>query len=95
VFIFFSILTLHNLTFSSLFFSNFIMHLTFIYLFVDLDNKVFFVQKALQFKEAIILCYIRLNSIRMNVKISLPLTWHICWIIIDYLGPIVYVCILN
>jgi hypothetical protein len=31
----------------------------------------------------------------MNIRVPLPLTWHICWIIIDSLGPIVHVCILN
>jgi hypothetical protein len=32
---------------------------------------------------------------RMNARVPPPLTWHICRIIVDFLGPIMSVCILN
>ncbi len=86
----FSILTLHSLTFSSFFF-NFYYASNIFFFFCRFDSKVIFFQKALQFKETIILCYNRLNF----VKVPPPLTRHICWIIIDSLGPIVYACILT
>jgi hypothetical protein len=31
----------------------------------------------------------------MSAKVPLPLTWHICRIIVDFLGPILSTCILN
>ncbi len=31
----------------------------------------------------------------MNARVPPPLTWHICRIIVDFLGPIVFACILN
>jgi hypothetical protein len=31
----------------------------------------------------------------MSARIPPPLTWHICYNIVDSLGPIVYVCILS
>jgi len=31
----------------------------------------------------------------MSARVPLPLTWHICHIIVDSLGPIVFACILN
>jgi hypothetical protein len=31
----------------------------------------------------------------MNARIPLPLTWHIYYIIVDSLGPMVFACILN
>jgi hypothetical protein len=57
-------------------------------------NVIFF-QKALQFKEVIILCYNRYNYERMSALLPPLLTWHICRIIVDFLGPIVFTWILN
>ncbi len=31
----------------------------------------------------------------MNARVPPPLTWHICWIVVDALDPIVFACILN
>jgi hypothetical protein len=35
------------------------------------------------------------NFVKMNARVSLPLTWHICHIIPDSLGHVVFACILN
>ncbi len=49
----------------------------------------------MQFKESIILYFSKQNFVRMSARVPLPLTWHICHIIVDSLGPIVSACILN
>jgi len=58
-------------------------------------SKVILFQEALQFKETIILCYNMQNFVRMNAKVAPPLTWHICHIIVAYIGLVVSICILN
>jgi hypothetical protein len=35
------------------------------------------------------------NFVRMSATVPPPLTWHICRIIVDSLGPIMSTCILN
>jgi hypothetical protein len=35
------------------------------------------------------------NFVRLSARIPPLLTWHICRIIVDSLGPIVFACILN
>jgi hypothetical protein len=35
------------------------------------------------------------NSMKMNARVLPLLTWHICRIIVNSLGPIVSTCILN
>ncbi len=52
-------------------------------------------QKALQFKDVIILCYSRYNTFRINGKVPPFPTWHIFNIIVDSLFPIVTACVLN
>jgi hypothetical protein len=32
---------------------------------------------------------------RMSERVPPPLTWHICHIIVDYLGHVIFICILN
>jgi hypothetical protein len=32
---------------------------------------------------------------QMNVRIPPPLKWHICCIVVDFFGPIMFACILN
>jgi len=69
----------HNLTFS----------------FVVVDLLVIFFQEALQFKKIIILCYNRYNFMIMNEKVPPLLTWHICCIIVDSFGLVVFTYILH
>ncbi len=35
------------------------------------------------------------NYMRMNVRVPLPLAWHICRMIVDSFGPIAFAYILN
>jgi hypothetical protein len=52
-------------------------------------------QEALQFKDAIILCYNKQNTIKISDSVSSFLTWHILKIIMDFFSPIVSTCVLN
>jgi hypothetical protein len=52
-------------------------------------------QKALQFKDAIILCYIKENIVKIIRRVPPLLTWHISHIIMKKISPIVSVCVLN
>jgi hypothetical protein len=52
-------------------------------------------QEALQFKDVIILCNSRDNTIRISERMLPFLIWHIFKIIVDFLSPIVTVCVLN
>jgi len=52
-------------------------------------------QKALQFKDVIILYYSRQNIVRINGRVLLLLIYHIFKIIVDSLFPIVITCVIN
>jgi hypothetical protein len=52
-------------------------------------------QEALQFKDAIILCYIKENIVKIIMRVPLLRTLHISQIIMNFLSPIVSVCVLN
>ncbi len=58
-------------------------------------SKIIMFQEALQFKDAIILYYIKENIVKIIGKVPLLLTWHISQIIMNFLSPIVSVCVLN
>lgn len=63
--------------------------------FCKFVSKVIIFQEALQFKEIIILFYNLQNNMKMIGKVPPLLTWHIFQIIVDSIGPIVFVYILN
>ncbi len=52
-------------------------------------------QKALLFWNAIILCYNKQIVMKVVGQVPPPFTWHICWIIVDFLSLIVSTCVLN
>jgi hypothetical protein len=52
-------------------------------------------QEALQFKDVIILCYSRQNTVKISGRMLPFLTWYISKIIMDSLSPIVIACDLN
>jgi hypothetical protein len=52
-------------------------------------------QKALQFKDVIVLCYNRQNIIGISGKVPPFFTWHILKIVMDSLSFIVNACVLN
>ncbi len=52
-------------------------------------------QEALHFKDVIIFCYNRQNTIKISGRIPPLFTWHISKIIVDSLSPIVIACVLN
>jgi hypothetical protein len=52
-------------------------------------------QEALEFKDAIILCYNKQNIFRINGKVPPFLTWHISKLIMDFLFHVVITCVLN
>jgi hypothetical protein len=52
-------------------------------------------QEALQFKDVIILCYSRQNTVRINGKVPPFLSWHISKIIVDSLSLVMITCVLN
>jgi len=51
--------------------------------------------EALQFKDAIILCYNRQNIVKISGRVLPFLTWHILKIIVDSLFPVVIASVLN
>jgi hypothetical protein len=68
--------------------------LTISFAFVDLPVKLFFSKKFCNSKKQSY--YVsRYNSMKVNVIVPPPLTWHICHIIVDSFGHVVFVCILN
>jgi hypothetical protein len=50
-------------------------------------------QKALKFKDVIILCYNRQNTVKINGRIPPLFIWHIFKIIVASLFPIVIACV--
>ncbi len=59
-------------------------------------SKVIMFQDALQFKDAIILCYNRLNIVRINSKVPpSSYKWHIFQINVDCLSLVVSGCVFN
>jgi hypothetical protein len=52
-------------------------------------------QKALQFKDVIILCYSTQNIVRISGRVPPFLTWHISKIIVYSLSLVVTACVLN
>jgi hypothetical protein len=53
-------------------------------------------QEALQFRFAIVLCYNKQIVVRVTGRVLPPLTWqHIFQIIVDFLSPNIYACVLN
>jgi hypothetical protein len=53
------------------------------------------VQEVVQFKEIIILCYIKQNNIKINGKVPPFLTWHIYQIIMDSVFCAMNACVLS
>jgi len=68
--------------------------LTFSFVFVDLTIKLYF-SKSFAIQRSNYTMLLQVELYNNELRILPPLTWHICWIIIDYLGPIVYTYILN
>jgi hypothetical protein len=52
-------------------------------------------QEALQFKDVIILCYSKQNTIKISGKVPPLFSWHISKIIMDSLFLIMNACVLN
>ncbi len=52
-------------------------------------------QKALKFKDVIILCYNRQNIVKINERVPPLFTWHIFKIIVDFLSPVVTASVLT
>ncbi len=52
-------------------------------------------QETLQFKDDIIFCYSRQNTLRISGRVPPLLTWHIFKIIMDSLFHVVIACVLN
>jgi hypothetical protein len=63
--------------------------LTFSFAIVDLPPMLTF-PKSFAVEKIIILCYNMHNYERLNVRVAPLLKWHICHIIIDFLGPLVF-----
>jgi hypothetical protein len=49
----------------------------------------------LQFKDVIILCYSRQNTVRISGKVPPFLSWHFFKIIVDFLSLVVITYVLN
>jgi hypothetical protein len=68
--------------------------LTFSFAFADLLLKLFFLGSfAIQRSN-----YATLQQAKFcenECKSTAPLTWYTCWIIVDFLGVVVFACILN
>jgi hypothetical protein len=52
-------------------------------------------EEILQFKDDIILCYIKQNIIKISGRVSPLLTWHISELIINSLSLLVTTSVLN
>ncbi len=63
--------------------------------FCQFAIKIIMFQEVVQFKEVIILCYIKENTNKINGKVSPFLTWHILKIIVDSFFPAMNACVLS
>jgi hypothetical protein len=63
--------------------------------FGQFASKIIMFQEVVQFKEVIILSYIKPNTININGKVPPFLTWHIQKIILDSFLPPMNACVLS
>jgi hypothetical protein len=64
-------------------------------MFCQFASKIIMFQEVVQFKEVIILCYIKQNTIKINGKVPPFFTWHIFKIIVDSFFRAMNACVLS